>query len=111
MHRTFLSNIVNRTGQPKLYRFRDQEGEYVVDEPQILKIYYDYWAKEMTRAGHGETEIKDYKACIDDFLLVNQAEEWNYSKESWVEFCFKVRCVFCGRIRWAWTRCPHRKGL
>lgn len=102
-----MARLVHSTGQPRLYRFTDDEGTYVVDEPQILKIYHEHWKQKVIEAGKPEL-VDDYRKCIHDFRFEKGANEWDYSKESWIERLFCIRCSFCGRIRWAWQRCLHR---
>lgn len=60
-------------GIMRAFVFQDQDGEHTVTEEGILRTYYPYWCGEMTKVGKFE-EIS-IESCIEDFTVVNWAEE------------------------------------
>lgn len=50
-----------------------RHDEIIVTEKDILRDYWPYWKTRMEEAG--KADLIDFNTCIEDFVIVNWAEE------------------------------------
>jgi len=57
----------------KHYIYFDLDGEHLCSEDEIIKIHFAYWSEKMKSVN--KEHLINRKNCIDDFVIVNWAEE------------------------------------
>jgi hypothetical protein len=51
----------------------DEPIDEIWSEKGILSVYFPYWSTEMHK--QGKTDRISYERCLDDWLVINWAEE------------------------------------